>query len=100
MLCFLTIDKTKIIIQKKIGEGATSTVYQGKYNDKIVAIKELKDNYHEFKEYFNYELTILQKLKHNLCFIEFFEVTGFLNVLNFLLNGSMATNFLPLIFNS
>ena len=75
MLCFLTIDKTKIIIQKKIGEGATSTVYQGKYNDKIVAIKELKDNYHEFKEYFNYELTILQKLKHNLCFIEIFGMS-------------------------
>lgn len=46
-------------IQEKIGDGQTSIVYKGVYNNEIVAIKKLYK-----KKYISQEINILQKLHH------------------------------------
>ncbi|KAG2385704.1 hypothetical protein C9374_003519 [Naegleria lovaniensis] len=60
----LIIPIEDIEIVKKIGEGSNGTVYQGKWNNKDVALKTLKFDDHDMGEEFEKEAAMLSVVNH------------------------------------
>ena len=66
--------RISVTIQKKIGEGRTSSVFRGNYNDRNVAVKRIViDSDTDLADLSSREITILRELQQHAHIVKFWH---------------------------